>query len=145
MTDNERDEEQTSRFKVDDRRKFTSEGDPVKSEAGTPPPPVQERSPEPPERREGQKSGQAKEPTIDFASFIMSLAASAMAYLGEVADPSTGQRMENLEGAQQMIEILTMLQTKTTGNLEPDEKQLLESLLYELRMKFLTKRNLIKL
>lgn len=144
MTDNEREEEQASRFKVEDRRKFTSEGEPVKAEEGTPPP-KQDKRQEPPDRRERQQSGHAKEPTIDFASFIMSLAASAMAYLGEVTDPSTGERMENLEGAQQMIDILTLLQTKTAGNLEPDEKQLLESLLYELRMKYLTKRNVIKL
>ncbi len=42
----------------------------------------------------------------------------------------------NLEGAAQMIEILTLLEEKTRGNLTAEERQLLEQVLYELRMRF---------
>jgi len=144
MTDNEKDQEKSSPFKVEDRRKFTSEGNPI-PETGTQPKAEPERRREQSDRPQAGQSEQHKESTIDFASFVMSLAASGMAYLGEMPDPATGERMENLEGAQQMIDILTMLQIKTKGNLEMDEDQLLEHLLYELRMKYLTKRNVIKL
>ena len=44
-----------------------------------------------------------------------------------------------------MVDILGMLQEKTKGNLTREEDQLLESALYELRMKFMSKANRIKL
>ncbi len=144
MTDNEREEEKSSPFKVDDRRKFSSEGE-LLSKTGTESKSEPEPRQGPSEPTQERKTERQKEPAIDFASFIMSLAASGMAYLGEMPDPATGERMENLDGAQQMIDILTLLQTKTKGNLETDEEQLLEHLLYELRMKYLTKRNVIRL
>ena len=74
---------------------------------------------------------------IDFAGFILSLATTAAVHFGDIADPSTGERMEpNLVGAGQMIEIIAMLQEKTEGNLSEPEAKLLEDLLYELRMRF---------
>jgi Domain of unknown function (DUF1844) len=74
---------------------------------------------------------------IDFAGFVLSLATTAAVQFGDIPDPNTGQRAEpNLLAAGQMIEILTMLQAKTKGNLLPPEAQLIEDLLYELRMRF---------
>jgi len=68
---------------------------------------------------------------------MLSLATTAAVHFGDIADPSTGQRMEpNLIGAGQMIEIIAMLQEKTEGNLSEPEAKLLEDLLYELRMRF---------
>ena len=52
-------------------------------------------------------------------------------------DPAAGQPGErNLDGARQMIEILSILQSKTKGNLDPDEAAMLENVLYELRLRF---------
>jgi len=74
---------------------------------------------------------------LSFTAFIVSLASTAAIHLGDLADPQTGQRLEpNLEGAGQMIEILTLLEEKTRGNLTAEERQVLEQILYELRLRF---------
>jgi hypothetical protein len=73
-----------------------------------------------------------------FLAFVMSLATSAAVHFGDIEDPSVGQTERNLPAARQMIELLAMLQEKTKGNLEADENQFLEQVLYELRMRFVT-------
>lgn len=76
-------------------------------------------------------------PRIDFATFAISLGTSALYHMGLVEDPTSGEPGElNLTLARQTIDTLEMLEQKTRGNLEPDEAQLLENLLYELRMRF---------
>jgi hypothetical protein len=76
------------------------------------------------------------EQQLTFVSFVISLASSAAIHFGDLPDPS-GQKAEpNLEGAAQMIEILALLEEKTRGNLTAEERQLLEQVLYELRMRF---------
>ena len=74
---------------------------------------------------------------LSFTAFVISLATTAAIHLGDVADPATGERLEpNLEGAGQMIEILSLLEEKTRGNLTAEERQVLEQVLYELRVRF---------
>jgi hypothetical protein len=74
---------------------------------------------------------------LSFTGFVLSLASTAAIHLGDLADPATGQKSEtNLEGASQMIEILALLEQKTRGNLTAEERQVLEQVLYELRMRF---------
>jgi hypothetical protein len=81
---------------------------------------------------------QGPEPNaINFAGFVLSLATTAAVHFGDIPDPSTGQKAEpNLLAAGQMIEILGMLQEKTKGNLLEPEAQLMDDLLYELRMRY---------
>jgi hypothetical protein len=77
-------------------------------------------------------------PTLSFTAFVVSLATTAAIHLGDLADPATGERLEpNLEGATQMIEILSLLEEKTRGNLTAEERQILEQVLYELRVRYL--------
>jgi hypothetical protein len=58
-------------------------------------------------------------------------------HFGDIPDPMTNERRPvDLEAAEQLIEILAMLEDKTRGNLTAEERQLLEQLLYELRMRF---------
>jgi Domain of unknown function (DUF1844) len=77
------------------------------------------------------------EPQLTFTAFVLSLASSAAIHFGDLADPASGEKTgANLEGASQMIEILALLEQKTRGNLTGEEQQLLEQLLYELRMRF---------
>jgi hypothetical protein len=77
-------------------------------------------------------------PALSFTAFVISLATTAAIHLGDLADPATGERLEpNLEGATQMIEILSLLEEKTRGNLTAEERQVLEQVLYELRLRFL--------
>jgi hypothetical protein len=74
---------------------------------------------------------------LSFTAFVISLASSAAIHFGDMPDPNTGQLAElNLDGAAQMIEILGLLQDKTRGNLTPEEHEVLEQVLYELRMRF---------
>jgi hypothetical protein len=77
------------------------------------------------------------EPNINFASFVLSLVHTAAVHFGDVADPSTGERHPpNLQLAQQMIDILAMLEEKTRGNLSAEERQLIDQVLYELRLRY---------
>ena len=73
-------------------------------------------------------------PEINFSTFVVSLNASALLHLGAIEDPTTGQKDKNLPMAKQTIDILSMLQEKTSGNLSNDEENLLKSILYDLRM-----------
>lgn len=81
-------------------------------------------------------SGGAPTQSIDFATFVMSLAASALIHLGEHEDDH-GQIKVNLPLARQSIEILGLLRDKTRGNLTPEEQSTLEHVLYDLRLRFL--------
>jgi hypothetical protein len=74
---------------------------------------------------------------LSFTAFVLSLASTAAIHFGDLPDPISGQRSEvNLEGAAQMIEILSLLDQKTRGNLTAEERQMLEQVLYELRVRF---------
>jgi Domain of unknown function (DUF1844) len=78
-----------------------------------------------------------EQPGISFGEFILSLATTAAVHFGDIADPNTGERQQpDLQAAQQMIELIALLQEKTKGNLTPDEAKLVDDLLYELRMRF---------
>lgn len=77
------------------------------------------------------------EPSLTFSAFVLSLASTAAIHFGDLADPITGSTPEpNLDGASQMIDILSLLEEKTRGNLTAEERQLMEQVLYELRMRF---------
>ena len=76
-------------------------------------------------------------PELTFTAFVISLASTAAIHLGDLPDPQTGQTLApNLEGAVQMIEILMLLEEKTRGNLTAEERQVLEQVLYELRLRY---------
>ena len=78
------------------------------------------------------------ESALSFTAFVLSLASTAAIHFGDLPDPVSGQRAEpNLEGAAQMIEILGLLDQKTRGNLTAEERQVLEEVLYELRLRFI--------
>ncbi len=75
-------------------------------------------------------------PEIDFGMFVMSLASSVLVHLGEIEHPESQERTANLPLAKQTLDLLGMLQSKTRGNLTQEETQVLENLLYDLRMKY---------
>ncbi len=78
-------------------------------------------------------------PPITFGTFILSLSTSALFHLGEGADPESGKApAPNLPLARQTIDILEMLADKTAGNLDADEAQLMEAVLHDLRMRYVT-------
>ena len=82
------------------------------------------------------------EPLLSFTSFVLSLASTAAIHFGDLPDPVSGEPGEvNLGGAVQMIEILSLLEQKTKGNLTAEERQILEQVLYELRLRFVEARD----
>ena len=78
-------------------------------------------------------------PEVTFSTFIISLASSALVHLGEVPNPETGDTETSLPLAKHSIDVLEMLRAKTENGLEEQERKLLESILYELRMKVVIK------
>jgi Domain of unknown function (DUF1844) len=125
-------EKKDEEIRVEDRRYFDQEGNPI----------AQEETAQTTEQTETkQTSGTA--PGLDFVAVLFTYVHTALIYLGEVKDPE-GKESENLEGAHQMIDILQLMQQKTKGNLTKPEEQYLESALYDLRMRYMKKAKLIK-
>lgn len=76
-------------------------------------------------------------PQLDFSTFTLSIIASGKVHLGEAPDPeSGGAEQANLLLARSDIDLLSLLQEKTEGNLTGEEERLLSQGLYELRMRY---------
>lgn len=136
MTEKDSNKEQ---IRVEDRRLFDREGNPVREEEE--PKPESSRAPK---ANAPQSGSQAQEEKLDFVSILYSYVHTALVYLGEMEDPIQQKVSENLPGAKQMIDILELMQQKTKGNLDARETQFLESVLYDLRMRFVEKSKIIK-
>jgi hypothetical protein len=126
-------DQKSSGFTVTDRRSFAGEAAPPKEEA-----PVPATPPEPPATAEPATEGRKERtmPPVDFGTFVLSLGSSAIMHLGEFEHPESGKVEKDLGMAKHTIDLLDMLQAKTKGNLTPQEDQLIESLLYDLRIRF---------
>ncbi|MFK7895047.1 MAG: DUF1844 domain-containing protein [Myxococcota bacterium] len=86
------------------------------------------------------KKGAPALPKVDFSTFALSLGTTALYQLGVLPDSETGETAPaDPLVAQQTIDTLEMLRDKTRGNLDDEEKKLIDSLLYELRMRFVEK------
>jgi len=131
-------------FVIKDRRHFDESGDLREEEAPTAGETKTEvRVEEAASTPEGTAASDADEtplPEISFASFIFSLSTTAMYHFGDFPDPVTNEIRRNLTAAKQTIDLLSILEAKTEGNLTADEKQLLQGVLYELRMRFIKEK-----
>jgi hypothetical protein len=111
--------------------------DQEKKEAGSP---TESKGEEKEERNEEkveeEQQQQIELPPANFENFIFGLYNTALIHLG-VRDPETGRLIQNLPFARHTIDTLGMIQEKTRGNLTAPEGNLLENLLYELRMNYL--------
>lgn len=101
--------------------------------------------------RQSQQAQQASQteqappaPPINFLSFVYSMGTSALMLLGEKPEGMAGPA-PNLAHAQEIIDILTMMETKTKGNLTGEEETLLQEMLYTLRIKYVEKASSPKL
>jgi hypothetical protein len=72
---------------------------------------------------------------------IVSFQSAAMLQMGKIMNPVTGKIERDLDQAKQTIDMLSMLESKTAGNLSDDERQFLEHVLYELRMNFVDEKD----
>ncbi|OGP85498.1 MAG: hypothetical protein A2Z08_08305 [Deltaproteobacteria bacterium RBG_16_54_11] len=90
--------------------------------------------------KEAQKEARAEQPPpvpeVTFSAFVYSLSTSALVHLGEIPEPISEKMEKNLPLAKQTIDILGILQEKTKGNLAQEEENLLNSFLYDLRMRY---------
>ncbi len=146
-------------YKVADKRKFNADGsvrEGVVLEAAKP-----EKAPEPAvadetetldptAEMEGSAEGSAEamddgdedipgaEDPASFINFLSTLATNAAASLGAVPHPATGQRSLDLETGKYWLDVLAMIKEKTKGNLHPQETRLLDGLLADLRMQYVT-------
>jgi len=146
--------EEKKPFTVSDRRHFTAEGEtrvktPEEAPAPTPPPPPPAAAPRPEraERKaapalhtpdEGPAPGPGSEeaPPMDFIGLLVSLATQA----GYLMSPEPGGgAAPDLAAARSIIGLLEILKEKTEGRRTPEEDRVLDGLLYELRMSFVSR------
>ena len=147
-------QEEQPTFKVTDRRLFNADGSPrelspeeklepkpeVAQEAAAAaevPPAATETSPQADEEFTEEDLADARDPA-SFVSFLMSIASNAASALGMMEHPVTHQREVDVELGKHWIDVLGMLQKKTAGNLTPQEKRMLEGLLADLRMQYVS-------
>ncbi len=124
-----REREAESGFTVSDRRGTVQERAP--SSEARPTPLTSDATPV----HEADVDHQRPAGPVDLSGLLLSLASTAMLYLGAPGpDGKTGAA--NLPRAQEMIDLLAVLERKTTGNLTPDESALLGNLLYTLRLRY---------
>lgn len=130
------DEKKGNEFIVRDRRISEASGDssePFTEQSGQEPSNV--------ERARGTSAEQKRTeplPELDFSAFILTLATTAQVGLGFMPNPQTNQSEQNLPTAKQLIDILGLLKDKTNGNLSQDEQVLLDSVLSNLRMQYVS-------
>jgi hypothetical protein len=126
-------EEKPSGYTVTDRRSFAAAEASKTSEAppAAPGPTEAVHQPAPSEPAD-------KLPPVDFSTFVLSLGSSALMHLGELERPGAGKAHKDLALAKHTIDLLSMLQAKTQGNLNANEATLLDGLLYDLRLRFVT-------
>ncbi len=161
-------QEDQPNFKVTDRRLFNADGSPrdlppeekpepkvaVAQEAATPAPaPASEEAampePETPPQATDEVAPEAEDEFSEedladardpasFVSFVMSIASNAASALGMMEHPVTHQREVDVELGKHWIDVLGMLEKKTANNLTPQEKRMLEGLLSDLRMQYVS-------
>ena len=133
-------------IKVTDRRHFTLDGerrtevdeDPeLAAPAGAQPIPGGTKRPEDETQFEHRPLDEPE--GVDFTMLINAMAQPALLYLGEIPHPATGQPTLDLEGARIQIDMLDLLRVKCRGNMTPQEDNLLESVLHQLRMRYVAR------
>ena len=158
MASERHEEEAEKAFTVSDKRLFTKEGSrrdpdtPRETPASSPPPPPppprreapraaepQRQRPEPERQRPEPGSGPHRDlPPADLTMLVNMLVTNAMVFLGQMPAPGSQQYMRNLPQAQHMIDLLMVLREKTRGNLTPDEDQMMQDLLPQLQMAYVS-------
>ncbi|MBN1255705.1 MAG: DUF1844 domain-containing protein [Deltaproteobacteria bacterium] len=125
--------EEKKGFRVVDKRTSAQEADQKKK-------PTKKEEKEKGEKAADETKAEEKAsqplPEVNFSTFVYSLSTSVLVHLGEIPEPISEKMDKNLPLAKQTIDILGILQEKTKGNLTPDEENLLNSFLYDLRMRY---------
>jgi DNA-nicking Smr family endonuclease len=137
-------EKKEKTFVIKDKRIFDESGDVRKeTETLTQEKPLEtkaEKAQQPPVEESQEPPTEEYLPEMNFANFVLSLSTTAMYHFGDFPDPVSRKAEKNLIAAKQTIDILGLLQTKTEGNLDENEKSLLDGLLFELRMRYVKEK-----
>jgi len=123
--------EEEKGFIIKDRRSFDKEGE-LKEEKGAGDAGSQKTK----EEEREQDTQRIPLPEVNFNSLIFSLSSSALLNMGDIAEPQTGERKKDLPMAKYSIDIISMLQEKTKGNLTEEEHKFLDSILADLRLRY---------
>jgi hypothetical protein len=126
-------------FKVVDRRRFSDSGESKSDNAEQSSREETSSSLNDSPEFEDFSEELGQDSSVDFPSFVMGLATQTMMMLGEIPNPETNLPQVNLEAAKQTIDILGLLEEKTKGNLSKDEDRLLQDLLANLRLAYVSK------
>jgi hypothetical protein len=137
------DEKQEKGFVIKDRRLFDETGEVRRGEDAGEQPGVAT----PPSADDGGRTAAAATvseeddgasylPEVNFMNFILSLSTTAMFHFGDFPDPASGKSKKNMPAAKHTIDTITMLAAKTKGNLDENEKNILDAVLFELRMRY---------
>jgi hypothetical protein len=127
-----------SGFVVKDKRLFDESGKERPQEEAQPStaeekPKVQEDSPTEPKQESDYQQ-------VNFTNFVLSLSTSALFHFGDFPEHEGGASEKNLPAAKQTIDILDMLNEKTKGNLNENENNLIQGVLYELKMRYVKEK-----
>jgi hypothetical protein len=154
MTDSREGPPKPQEIRVVDRRAFTPSGEPRTPDAPSDDhaasiPPRPSAPPERPGRKSARASEDAPAPaarddqvaSAHFQNLVLNLARQAAASLGAAKNPFTGQVEIDMEGAQQIIDLLQALRLKTRGNLSLEETTMLEGLVGDLQMQYVSVRS----
>jgi hypothetical protein len=128
-----------SGFVVKDKRLFAESGEERPKEEQTAPA-AEEPKPVPPETAQSGKEQEPDYPPINFTNFVLSLSTSALFHFGDFPDQEGGKTEKNLPAAKQTIDILDMLNERTKGNLNENENQLIQGVLYELKLRYVKEK-----
>jgi hypothetical protein len=130
------DSEERRGFRVTDRRRFSDSGE-AKPEATDAPRETAAAEVARDESRAADRpaEGRVEEP-VTFSTFVLGLSTQALLHLGDIPNPLTNAIERDLEAAKHVIDILGILREKTRNNLEQSEDVLIESVLYDLRMRY---------
>ena len=135
----ENDNNKPSGFKVMDRRRVDERGE--DREGGADPSPMKHGPADGQATRSAVSSSDEIEVREDahdvtFSSFLMSLATQALMQLGQLKPPPGIDLAIDPEAARQTIDIISMLQKKTIGNLDSEEQRLVDEIVHSLRLQF---------
>jgi hypothetical protein len=122
-------------FTVTDRRSLSDEGE-SRPAAPASEPPAAGKTSQPAQEPLPTQARTRELPPADFSTFILSLGSSTLIHLGQVEAPGEGGRQRDLPMAKHTIDLLSLLREKTKNNLSQEEDELLESLLYDLRLRY---------
>jgi len=131
-------EQEEKGFVIKDRRSFDEKGELKEAERVKEEEPLKGDGEERGEKPKAEKKERESPPLpeVNFNSLIFSLSSSALFHLGEIADPQTNEKKRDLPLAKHAIDTIAMLEERTKGNLSDDEAKFIDSVLTDLRWRF---------